>query len=133
VVTAKYCDALPLYRQSDILARLGLDISRTTLANWCIKAAELLQPLPGVMRAHLLTQAVLCADETRVQVFSEPGREASSQSYMWVYRSGEFSLQPVVLYDYQPGRGNPIHRLFWKAIAATCCATATRCTTPLRR
>jgi len=112
VVTAKYCDALPLYRQSDILARLGLDISRTTLANWCIKAAGLLQPLLGVMRTHLLAQAVLCADETRVQVLNEPGREAGSQSYMWVYRSGEFNTQPVVLYDYQPGRGQTYPQAF---------------------
>jgi transposase len=112
VVTAKYCDALPLYRQCDILARIGLEISRSTLANWCIKAGELLQPLLEQMRRELLSQAVLCADETRVQVLSEPERAAETQSYMWVYRSGEFHPQPVVLYDYQPGRGQAYPQAF---------------------
>lgn len=44
VVVAKYCDALPLYRLTDIFARGGFEITRGTLANWCIKSAELLSP-----------------------------------------------------------------------------------------
>lgn len=114
VVTAKYCDALPLYRQTDILARGGLEISRSTLANWCIKAGELLAPLRQAMQRHLLKQRVLCADETRVQVLDEPERAATAQSYMWVYRSGQYSEQPVVLYDYQPGRGKEYPAAFLK-------------------
>ncbi|WP_068978925.1 IS66 family transposase [Aeromonas sp. EERV15] len=105
VDTAKYCDALPLYRQVDILARGGLELSRSTLASWCIKAGELVEPLRQAMRQHLLQQTVICADETVLQVLDEPDRPATSQSNMWVYRSGQYSDQPVVLYDYQPGRG----------------------------
>lgn len=105
ITTAKYCDALPLYRQSEILARGGLEISRGTLANWCIKGGELLKPLWLAMKTHLLSGSLVCADETPIQVLDEPGRKATSKSYMWVYRCGEFSEQPVVLYDYRPGRG----------------------------
>ncbi len=117
VVTAKYCDALPLYRQVDILARGGLNISRSTLASWCIKAGELVEPLRQAMQQHLLKQGVICADETRVQVLDEPERAATTQSYMWVYRSGEYHKQPVVLYDYQPGRGKEYPAAFLKGYA----------------
>jgi len=103
VVTAKYCDALPLYRQVDIYARGGLSISRGTLANWSIKAGHLLKPLVKAMQQHLLSEHSLCADETRVQVLDE-GDNPSSNSQMWVYRSNEVSKQPVVIYDYQAGR-----------------------------
>jgi transposase len=103
VVTAKYCDALPLYRLVDIFERGGLRISRGTLANWCIKAGNLIKPLVKAMQAHLLGEHSLCADETRVQVLDE-GENPSSNSQMWVYRSNEVSKQPVVIYDYQAGR-----------------------------
>jgi len=103
VVTAKYCDALPLYRLVDIFGRGGLNISRGTLANWCIKAGIILKPLVKSMQQHLLNEYSLCADETRVQVLDE-GDNPSSNSQMWVYRSNEVSKQPVVIYDYQAGR-----------------------------
>ncbi|WP_235282042.1 IS66 family transposase [Thalassotalea sp. ND16A] len=104
VVTSKYCDALPLYRQAQIYARGELDISRNTLANWCIKAGFLIKPLVEAMQRHLVSEHSLCADETHVQVLSEEGKLAHSKSYMWVYRSNEVSKQPVVVYDYQSGR-----------------------------
>jgi transposase len=104
VLTAKYCDALPLNRQEMIYQRGGLGISRSTLASWCIKSAALLQPLIDTMQQHLIKEPVACADETTVQVLDEPERTPEQKSYMWVYRSGTFSKQPVVLYDYQPGR-----------------------------
>ena len=104
VVTGKYCDALPLYRFVEILGRGGLDISRGTLANWCIKGGLLIKPLVKAMQRHLLGERSLCADETRVQVLDE-GDNPSSNSQMWVYRSNEMSQEPVVIYDYQAGRG----------------------------
>ena len=114
VVTAKYCDALPLYRQVEIFKRGGLDISRGTLANWCVKSGAILKPLIEAMQQHLVTQHSLCADETRVQVLDEPDKSATSQSYMWVYRSNEVSQQPVVIYDYQPGRSRDNLKSFLK-------------------
>lgn len=112
VVTAKYCDALPLYRQVEIFKRGGLTLSRSTLANWCIKSGALLKPLVTAMRRHLIMQHSLCADETRVQVLDEPDKAATSQSYMWVYRSNEMSKQPAVIYDYQPGRSRASLKAF---------------------
>ncbi len=119
VVTGKYCDALPLYRQEAIFRRGGLEISRSTLANWCIKAGMLIQPLLAALKKHLLHQQVLCADETTVQVLDEPDRDACAKSYMWVYRSHEFSEQPVVLYDYQPGRGQIYPQTYLKGFTGT--------------
>ena len=111
VVTAKYCDALPLYRQVDIFERGGLRLSRSTLANWCIHAGDIIHPLVEAMRRHLLKEHSLCADETHVQVLDE-GKSPSSKSYMWVYRSHENSQQPVVIYDYQAGRSRACAQAF---------------------
>lgn len=105
IVTAKYVDALPLYRQVDILKRGDIDISRGTLANWCVQLGNNVDVIIDQMKARLLSESLICADETTVQVLSEPGKTAQSKSYMWVYRSGEFHKSPVVIYDYQPGRG----------------------------
>ena len=112
VVVAKYCDALPLYRLTDIFARGGLEITRGTLANWCIKSAELLSPLIAVMKTHLLAQSTLCADETTIQVLDEKDRTAQQKSYMWVYRSNEYTAKPVVIYDYQPSRARRCPKAF---------------------
>jgi len=117
VVTAKYCDALPLYRLTDIFNRGGLDISRGTLANWCIASGKLMTPLIAAMKLHLLAQSTLCADETTVQVLDEPGRDATQKSYMWVYRSNEFSHNPVVIYDYQPSRARSCPEAFLASYA----------------
>jgi len=112
VVTAKYCDALPLYRLTDIFARGGLDITRGTLANWCIKSAILLNPLIAAMKIHLLAQSTLCADETTIQVLDEKDRKAQQKSYMWVYRSNEYTAKPIVIYDYQPSRARSCPETF---------------------
>ncbi|WP_262946692.1 IS66 family transposase [Xenorhabdus indica] len=104
IVTAKYVDALPLYRQADILARTGIEISRSTLANWCVQLGRKVHVLVELMRAHLLNEPLICADETPVQVLHEADRPAQSKSYMWVYRSGEFATHPAVIFDYQPSR-----------------------------
>jgi transposase len=61
--------------------------------------------LVDALRKTLLSQPLIHGDETTVQVLKEPGRAAQSKSYMWVYRSAEDCAEPVVLFDYQPGRG----------------------------
>ncbi|KER00938.1 IS66 family transposase [Photorhabdus temperata] len=104
IVTAKYVDALPLYRQADILARSGIEISRSTLANWCVQLGRKVHVLVEQIRTHLLNEPLICADETPVQVLHEAARPAQSKSYMWVYRSGEFVAHPAVIFDYQPSR-----------------------------
>lgn len=104
VVTAKYADALPLYRQEEILRRAGVDIPRATLAGWVLKLGVLVQPLINLLRDTLLEQPYIQMDETTVQVLKEKGRPASSQSYMWVQRAGPPGRH-IILYDYNPSRG----------------------------
>ena len=106
VMTNKYCDALPLYRQEFILKRIGAEISRATLAQWMIRCAELLEPIYQALHKQLVEQSQLHADETTNQVLKEPGRAPQSNSYLWVYRTAETLDKAIILYDYQTGRGH---------------------------
>ncbi|MFB3078671.1 MAG: IS66 family transposase, partial [Lysobacterales bacterium] len=104
ITVSKYQDALPLYRQETILRRIGVELPRATLANWMIKAGVLVQPLINLMRDQLLGYDIVQMDETPVQVLKEPGKRAQSKSYLWLQRGGPPD-QPIILYDYDPGRG----------------------------
>ncbi len=104
VTVSKYQDALPLYRQETILRRIGVDLSRATLSNWMIQAGLLVQPIINLLRDQLLDHDILQMDETPVQVLNEQGKTAQSKSYLWLQKGGP-PEQPVVLYDYDPGRG----------------------------
>ena len=104
ITVSKYQDALPLYRQETILQRIGVDIPRATLANWMIRAGTLIQPLINLMQDRLLAYDIIQMDETTVQVLKEDGKAAQSKSYLWLQRGGPPD-KPVVLYDYDPGRG----------------------------
>lgn len=107
VATAKYQDALPLYRQSQIFARHGADIPRNTLARWMVQAGQRLLPLIETLRAPLLKSPLIHMDETTLQVNQEEGRKASAKSYMWVQRGGPPGQQ-VVLFDYDPSRAGRV-------------------------
>lgn len=113
VMTMKFVDGVPLYRQEQHYARLGIDLSRGVLSNWMIKGSEWLELIYGRMKQKLLEQEVLHADETTLQVLKEPGRAAESQSYMWLYRTGCVG-PPAVLYEYQPTRAGEHPRSFLK-------------------
>lgn len=104
ITVSKYQDALPLYRQEQILHRIGVDIPRATLANWMIQAGLLIQPLINLLRDRLLAYDIIQMDETTVQVLNEPGKTAQTKSYLWVQRGGP-PEQPILLYDYDPSRG----------------------------
>ena len=104
IMSQKYVDSMPLYRQEQQLARLGIELSRQTMANWVLYGANnWLSHLYDRMHYHLLNQEVLHADETSLQVLNEPGRKAETSSYMWLYRTGREG-PPIVLYDYQETR-----------------------------
>ena len=107
IATAKYADSLPLYRQSTILKRFGIELDRTTLSNWMIKCGQLVQPLINRFEDHLLSQLYLHMDETPVQVLNEAGKTAQSKSYMWV-RSGGPPGEKVILFDYDPSRSGSV-------------------------
>ncbi|OSM05943.1 IS66 family transposase [Magnetofaba australis] len=103
VAVSKYADALPLYRQHTILARSGIDLPRSTLANWMIRCGQLVQPLINLLRDRMLEGGVIQMDETPVQVLREDGKPASSKSYMWVQRGGPPG-GAVILFDYDATR-----------------------------
>ena len=108
IVVAKYQDALPLYRQEQILTRIGVDLPRATLARWMVQVGtELIQPLINLLRDRLLAYDILQMDETPVQVLKEPGKIAESKSYLWVQRGGPPG-QPIILFDYDPSRSREV-------------------------
>lgn len=111
VMTLKFVDGVPLYRQEQHYARLGIDLSRGVLSNWMIKGSEWLELIYDRLKQNLLEQEVLHADETTLQVLKEPGRAAESQSYMWLYRTG-CTGPPIVLFEYQPTRSGEHPRKF---------------------
>lgn len=112
IMTQKYVEGMPLYRQEQQLARLGVELSRQTLANWMIQGADRwLKPIYARMHEHLLKRDILHADETILQVLHEPGREAQSNSYLWLYRTGREG-PAIVLYDYQTTRASKHPRKF---------------------
>ena len=83
IATAKYADALPLYRQCRQFQRIGVELSRTTLARWMVCVGELLVPLINVLRDELVERPYLLMDETTVQVLKEPGKTPQSKSQLW--------------------------------------------------
>jgi transposase len=101
VAVSKYADGLPLYRQETMFQRLGIDLPRSSLAHWMVKIGELVQPLVNLLRDDLLASGFVQCDETRYQVLKEPGKAATSQSYLWVQLAPE---PGVVLYDYDASR-----------------------------
>ena len=103
VATAKYVDALPLHRQEKIFGRLGIDLSRATLASWMVRMGDLVQPLIDRIQAEIREHAVVQCDETPFQVLKEPGKRAESQSYLWALRGGEVE-HPLIYYEYDPSR-----------------------------
>jgi transposase len=103
VVTAKYQDSLPLYRQAALLGRFGGDLSRSTLAASMVRVGQAVQPIINLLRDHLLEADLILGDETVIQVLKESGRAAQSKSYLWAQMTG--SGPPIRLFSYTPGRG----------------------------
>jgi transposase len=103
VATSKYVDGLPLYRQEKIFQRLGVDVSRATLASWMVKMGALVEPLMERIREEIRGNSFVQCDETPFQVLKEPGKRAQSPSYLWVLRGGERE-HPLIYYEYDPSR-----------------------------
>ncbi len=105
IMTQKFVMGVPLYRQEQEFKRNGILLSRQTMSNWLIKAAEdWLEPIYEALHKTLCNCDVLHADETTLQVLREPGKTAQSKSYMWLYRTSGDATHPIVLYEYQPDR-----------------------------
>ena len=105
IATQKFMMASPLYRQEQEWKQNGIWLSRQTMSNWLIKASEdWLEPIYEEMKRRLCKHDVLHADESTLQVLKEPGKEAQSKSYMWLYRTSGEATNQIVLYEYQPDR-----------------------------
>ncbi len=107
VIVSKYADHLPLYRQSAIFAREGVDLDRSTLADWVGSVSALLDPLIGAIGRHVLVASKLHADDTPVPVLS-PGRGSTKTGRLWTYvrddRPAGSIEPPAVLFRYSPDR-----------------------------
>lgn len=107
VLVSKYGDHLPLYRQSDIYDREGLDLSRSTLANWVGGAAHTLQPLIDLLRRYVLNATKLHGDDIPVPVL-DPGRGRTKTGRLWTYvrddRPAGSTDPPAVWFAYSPDR-----------------------------
>lgn len=111
VAVSKYVDGAPLYRQEAMFRRIGVDLSRATMAFWMIKMGPLTQPLLDRFLQKIRGSDYVLADETPFQVLKEEGKRATSESYLWALRGGE-AEHPLLYYAYSPTRGGEvIHRL----------------------
>ncbi|MBN2770848.1 MAG: IS66 family transposase [Spirochaetes bacterium] len=107
-IVSKFCDALPFYRQAKIYSRFGVDISRATLCNWSLLAAEKCTGLLKVLEETILSGSVVRMDETTVQVLREDDKKPESKSYMWVTYGYGNNDQPLLLYQYHPARSSDV-------------------------
>jgi transposase len=113
VLAYKYVDGTPLYRLSLAMERANVSITRGALGNWVIRSSERhLERIYEELRRLLRSQPLIHGDETWVQVLKEAGRSATDKSFMWAYRSSQDCAQPIVLFDYQPGRGQKYPKAF---------------------
>jgi transposase len=107
VLVAKYSDHLPLYRQAQIFARNGIDLDRSTLANWVGRACWWLRPLAELLLSSVLSSPKIFADDTPVPVL-DPGRGRTKTGRLWSYarddRPWQGPLPPAVAYVYSENR-----------------------------
>ena len=111
VLVSKFADHLPLYRQSEMWGRLGVDISRATMSGWVLRCGTMLAPLVELLRQNIINSDYARADETPLQVLSEPGRKATDKSYMWVFMN-EATEHKSIVYRYAPTRRGAVAQEF---------------------
>ena len=107
VIDMKYNYALPFYRLSKKFEAIETDISRATLCNWSMLAAEKCEVLYLAMLEYIRENSIIQMDETSVQVLHEEGRAAETKSFMWVMRGGEFQKK-LTLFHYSPTRNSTV-------------------------
>ena len=107
VLVSKYADHLPLYRQSEIYAREGVELDRSTLADWVCGTSQLLEPLVESLRRHVMAAEKLHADDTPVPVLA-PGNGKTKTGRLWTYvrddRPAGDKTPPAVWFAYTPDR-----------------------------
>ena len=112
VAGQKFIDHLPLSRIQHISSRHGVDLSRSTLAEWVGHVGVSLQPIVDRMTELLLKRSVLHADETPVPLL-DPGKGRTRKAYLWAYRNNALDEgPPIIVFDFQPGRAGEHARNF---------------------
>jgi transposase len=127
VLVSKYADHCPLYRQSEIYTRQGVELDRSTLAGWVGATSELLTPLVDAVRRHVLGATKIHADDTPVPVLA-PGNGKTKTARLWTYvrddRPAGESTAPAVWFAYSPDRKGEHPRQHLKDFAGTLQADA---------
>lgn len=103
ILVSKFADALPFYRQEAMFRRLGVDVDRTSMCIWAMQVSAACKPLLELLSREIRSGPLINIDETTVQVLKEPGRRATSKSYMWVFRGGPPD-RPALEFLYHPTR-----------------------------
>ncbi len=117
ILTSKYCDHLPLYRQEFMLARHGVCLSRKTLCGWGLTAADKLQPLIDLMKREVLASRVLHTDDTPVRVQGN-GKAGPFTGRFWVH-VGTAPI-PTRSMTTPPAESATARRPFWRDTGAIC-------------
>jgi transposase len=107
VIDMKYNYALPFYRLSKKFEAIEMEISRATLCNWSMLAAEKCEALYFAMQDYIKNGTVIQMDETSLQVLNEEGRAAETKSFMWVMRGGD-AEKKLTLFHYSPTRNSGV-------------------------
>ncbi len=112
MLVSKFQDHLPLFRQEQILRRIGVDIPRATLSLWVIKCAELMMPFMKLFHDRIITYDVSFSDETTAQVIKEPSKGVANKKYVWLFSGGP-PEQFVFYYKYHPSRSHDVVEEFF--------------------
>jgi len=107
ILVAKFCDAIPFYRQEKQFARIGVELSRADFCHWTAEAALKCDPLIEIFIEEIRAGPAVQMDETRVQVMNELERANTTLSFMWVMRGGP-PQAPLLLFRYHPSRSASI-------------------------
>ena len=122
VLIAKYADHLPLYRQTQLYRRSGIELSRATLAGWVGRTAFHLAPLVDCLASELKRSGKLFMDETTVPVL-DPGRGKTKTGYLWAVARDDRGWggpdPPGVVYHYAPGRSGEYGERFLEGFSGT--------------
>src|SRR6185295_16839647 len=127
VLVSKYADHLPLYRQAQIYERQGVELDRSTLADWVGDCSRLLRPLVEALTSYVMQASKLHADDIPVPVL-EPGRGKTKTGRLWTYvrddRASGSTDPPAVLFRYSPDRKGEHPRSHLKAFTGVLQADA---------
>lgn len=107
IIVSKYADGLPLYRLEEMFNRLGIDLSRGTMARWVVQASSALTGVRNVLSDKLLESYAISCDETKVQVLKEKGRAPEDNSWM-IVRATPTEEKKIALFDYSCSRNQKL-------------------------